>query len=179
MADRWVAFLRAVNVGGHGLVTMEALRSALERRGLSRVRTWIQTGNVLFDAPGRSREVLARELEREVGRLTGEESVACLRTLAELRRLARLDPFAAWRGRRGAALYVSFLRQAPARARPGPDADEKDGLEVVGRRGLDVFVVSRPVKGRRGFPNLMVERAFGVPGTSRNWNTVQAILELE
>lgn len=174
---RYVAFLRAVNVAGHGRVSMEALSRAFARRGCRRVETYIQSGNVLFDAPG-DREALARNLESHLGRLLGGEAVVCLRTLRQLEGLARRDPFAEYRGERAATLYVSFLRRAPIRKPPAGAADRRDGIEVVGRNGLDVLVVSRPVKGRHGFPNLHVEEAFGVPGTTRNWNTVSRILEL-
>jgi len=178
MSTRHVAFLRAVNVAGHARVTMEALRAAFARRGHERIQTHIQSGNVLFDAPGRDREALARDLEAHLARLLGGEAVVCLRTLTELERLARRDPFAAYRDNRDLKLYVSFLRRTPAPRLPGRVANPRDGLEVIARKGLDVFVVSRPVRGRYGFPNLLVEEAFGVPGTSRNWNTVSAILGL-
>ena len=178
MTNRYVAFLRAVNVAGHGRVTMEALSRAFARRGCERVRTWIQSGNVLFDAPGRDREALARDLEEHLAKLLGGEAVVCLRTLRQLEGLVRRDPFAGHRRDRDAKLYVTFLRRSPSRRPPPGAGNGKDGLEVIGRDGLDVFVVSRPVKGRRGFPNLLVEEAFGVPGTSRNWNTVSAVLDL-
>ncbi len=178
MASRYVAFLRAVNVAGHARVTMEALSRAFARRGYERVRTYIQSGNVLFDAPVRDREALARDLEMHLRRLLGGEAVVCLRTLGELEGMARRDPFAGFRDEPDVKLYVSFLRRAPSRRPPPGLASPKDGLEVIARKGLDVFVVSRPVKGRYGFPNLLVEEAFRVPGTSRNWTTVSGILEL-
>jgi uncharacterized protein (DUF1697 family) len=178
MPNRYVAFLRAVNVAGHGRVTMEALSRAFARRGLDRVQTYIQSGNVLFDAPAGGREALARDLEAHLPRLLGDEAVVCLRTLRELAGMARRDPFARFRGEPGLKLYVSFLRRAPTRKPLAGTADGKDGLEVITRDGLDVFVVSRPVKGRSGFPNLLVEEAFGVPATSRNWNTVSGIVDL-
>jgi uncharacterized protein (DUF1697 family) len=179
MASRYVAFLRAINVAGHARVTMEALSRAFARRGYERVRTYIQSGNVLFDAPGKDREDLARDLETHLRRLLGGEAVVCLRTLRELEGLVRRDPFADYRVERGVKLYVSFLRRLPPRRSRPAATSSKDGLEVVAREGPDVLVVSRPVKGRYGFPNLLVEEAFGVPSTSRNWNTVSGILELD
>ncbi|HET6922378.1 MAG TPA: DUF1697 domain-containing protein, partial [Anaeromyxobacteraceae bacterium] len=75
MAKRYVAFLRAVNVAGHALVTMEALSRAFARRGCQRVRTYIQSGNVLFDASVREREAPARDLEMHLAsRDRGEAS---------------------------------------------------------------------------------------------------------
>jgi uncharacterized protein (DUF1697 family) len=54
----------------------------------------------------------------------------------------------------------------------------KDGLEVVAVKGLEAFVVSRRVKGRSGFPNLLVEKELGVPATTRNMTTVGKMAEL-
>jgi uncharacterized protein (DUF1697 family) len=175
MPTSHVAFLRAINVAGHATVAMESLRRAFERWGYRGVRTYIQSGNVLFDAPAEDAEVVARDLESRLGRLLGGEAVVCLRALAQVERLLRRDPFADLAEERGSKLYVSFLRRLPARRPRLPLAREKDGLEIVGREGRDVWVVSRPVKGRYGFPNLLVEEAFGVPATSRNWTTVRAI----
>jgi uncharacterized protein (DUF1697 family) len=89
------------------------------------------------------------------------------------------DPFATVRAGAETKRYVLFLAGAPA-ARPQlPVRNEKEGCEVIALRGLDLFVLSRPLKGGRyGSPYAWVERDLDVVATARNWNTVTKLASL-
>jgi uncharacterized protein (DUF1697 family) len=90
-AVRYIALLRGVNVGGRNLVAMKDLREAFEAAGHRAVRTYIQSGNVLFesDAPGRSLEAAVEAmLERQLG----IPVVAMLRSHHQLRRVVEEAP---------------------------------------------------------------------------------------
>lgn len=88
-------------------------------------------------------------------------------------------PFRAFEAIPGVKLYVVFLSQKP-RTRPRfPLSSPTEGLEAVAMKNLEVFVVSRRKKnGFYGFPNNFVEKALGVPSTSRNWSTLARLDEL-
>ena len=68
MHERYVAFIRAINVAGHGSVRMPNLRNVFERAGARQVRTVIQTGNVLFEAPRGSANRLLARVDLKAGR---------------------------------------------------------------------------------------------------------------
>ena len=172
MSETHVAFLRALNVGGKGVVKMTDVKAAFERAGCRDVRTFIASGNVLFtpkgSLPAQHKKILAAMQE-----LMGARTDICFRTLADLDALIAADPFGDHASDGKAKLYVAFLDREPASAPPLPHADLKEACEIIGITGRDVFIVSRP-KPRGlayGFPTFFVER-LGVVCTARNWNTV-------
>lgn len=172
------AFLRAVNVAGHASVRMADLRAAFERAGAGAVRTYIQSGNVLFDVPAAEIPTLLPRLRQAVNRLAGGPTTVVFRTLRELAALVRSAPFRDHEDTNDLKLYVAFLAAGPRRAPELPLHLPSDGLEAIELRRHDVLLVSRRVRGRFGFPNNFVEKEFGVPATTRNWNTVTKLVAL-
>lgn len=175
---RQVAFLRAVNVAGHGSVKMADVKAAFEAAGCSNVATFIQSGNVVFTPP-RAMTAARAKIERALARLVGRGVDVCWRSAGELAQLVDGQPFGAAVREPGAKLRVTFLARKPAKkAPPPPPSLARQGLEVVGVEGGNVLVVCRSVKGRYAYPNVAVESAFGVPATTRNWGTVVKIAAL-
>lgn len=173
-----VAFLRAVNVAGHASVRMAALRGAFERAGCRAVRTYIQSGNVLFDASAAELPELLPRLRAAVNRLAGGPTTVVFRTLRELASLVRSAPFQAYEEVADVKLYVALLAARPRTTPALPIELPADGLEAFALRRNDVLLISRRVRGRFGFPNSSVEKEFGVPATTRNWNTVTKLVAL-
>jgi uncharacterized protein (DUF1697 family) len=173
MATVWVALLRGINLGGRNRVPMAELREVFEQAGCGGVRTYIQSGNVVFTSGRRQREALARLLERAVEGAFGVVVPVVLRTSTEIAAVAGSHPF----GADTAHSYVSFLAADPDPA--GADrlaaVAGDDGLSVVGR---DVFL--RYPNGLQGaqLTGPLLERHLGVPGTIRNWRTVVKLAEL-
>jgi uncharacterized protein (DUF1697 family) len=178
MMSMQVAFLRAVNVAGHASVRMADLRAAFDRAGCQAVRTYIQSGNVMFDAPAAELPALLPRLRAAVNRLAGGPTTVVFRTLRELASLVRATPFQEYEDEADVKLYVAFLAARPRRTPALPLRLPDDGLEAFALRRHDVLLVSHRVRGRFGFPNNFVEREFGVPATTRNWNTVAKLVEL-
>jgi uncharacterized protein (DUF1697 family) len=176
---RQVAFLRAVNVAGHGRVTMADLTRGFAAAGCRNATTLIQSGNVLFDDNGVPRAPLLAGLRRTLTPLLGGEPQIALRSLRQVQALVRRAPFAAFEDEAGIKLYVVFLLAARPAAAVVPPADAREQLEVAGMTRHEVFVASRrKPNGMYGFPNAFVERACGVAATTRNWSTVRKILEV-
>ena len=175
--ERYVAFLRAINVGGRGVCKMDDLRTAFDAAGARNVRTFIASGNVVFDAPARGQAALFKGIGAGVGKLLGHEPGICFRTLQEVDEVLACDPFGALHRDATVKLYVAFLKE-PLRTPPAlPMVSEKEALEVAAFRPREVFIVSR----RRnapgmlyGFPNNFIE-TLGVTATSRNWSTVTKV----
>jgi uncharacterized protein (DUF1697 family) len=172
------AFLRAVNVGGRGLLAMSDLKRIFERAGCTKVRTIIQSGNVLFAPPTGSAASLRRRIEGELAKLLGKEVVVVYRSTRELATMVVSAPFGAVEAGPDVKLYVGFLAAAPTKVPELPLCLPKEGLEITRMGKRDVFLVSRRVKGRFGFPNELIERALGVAATTRNWSTVAKMVAL-
>ena len=177
-STRHVAFIRAINVAGHAVVRMERVRDAFTAAGCRNVRSYIQSGNVLFDAPGATAP-LSRRIRTKLGALIGEDPTILFRTVVHLARLVRRSPFGDLPGNRAVKLYVVFLARKPRTVPKLPLHSQKEALELLAVRGHEAYVVSRRKKnGFYGFPNNFIEAALGVPATSRNWSTVNRIIAL-
>ena len=171
-----VAFLRAVNVGGKGLVKMADLQKAFTAAGAKNVRTVIASGNVIFDAPAALGPVRDR-IVKKVGALLGAEPVIVFRTLPYLERLIEAAPFGALVNDRTLKLYVLFLAGKPKRPPTFPIRIPKEVIEVPGMHEQDALIISRrKPSGMYGFPGLWTDKEIGVASTARNWNTVVRIV---
>ena len=169
MAEQgWVALLRGINLGARNKVPMAGLRSLLEERGYGDVRTYIQSGNVLFTAKASDRDALARKLEDAVKEELGVTSAVVLRTFEEIGKVARGHPF----GDDGSKTHVAFLAQKPRAA----DVRALGQLEIGADRfelvGSDVYLhYPNGVQGSQ-LSGAVLERHLRVPATVRNWRTV-------
>ena len=173
-----VAFLRAVNVGGSAVISMHDLRHLFVSAGCKDVRTYIQSGNVLFTATRPESKALSQRIQRTISDHLGHEVAVAYRTETELKEVVAIKPFGPLVSGPDVKLYVGFLTAAPSRVPRLPFSMAREGLEITRATKGEVFVVSRRVNGRFGFPNLLIEKEYGVPATTRNWNTVLKILSL-
>lgn len=176
--NKYVAFLRAINVAGHAIVRMNDLRDAFTAAGCKSVRTYIQSGNVIFEA---SEENLAAVFERmrvKLRRLLGAEPDVLFRTAPEVEGILRAAPFKSLEAEPGIKLYVVFLFQRPRSKPRFPLLSSKEALEAIAMSNREVFIVSRRKKnGFYGFPNNFIEKELRVPATTRNWSTLTKIVE--
>jgi uncharacterized protein (DUF1697 family) len=176
--NKYIAFMRAINVAGHTIVKMSDVRDAFAAVGCRDVRTYIQSGNVIFDSPARDAATILETLQAKLRNVLDDEPVILLRTVSEMEKLLGRDPFKDVKAEPGIKLYVVFLSQSP-RSRPKfPLVSLREALEAIAMTDREVFVVSRRKKnGFFGFPNNFIEKELGVSATSRNWSTVTKIVE--
>jgi uncharacterized protein (DUF1697 family) len=170
---RWVALLRAVNLGARNKVPMAELRTLLADAGYGSVRTYIASGNVLLDGP-RSRSAVAGELERLIADAFKVDTTAVMRTPKELAAVVAGHPF----GADTSHSHVVFLADEPE----SKLADEFGAADHSPDRALlagkDVYLqYPSGVQGSR-LSAARLERMLGRPGTHRNWRTVAALAEL-
>jgi uncharacterized protein (DUF1697 family) len=174
----YVAFMRAINVGGRALVAMSDLQNAFRSAGCGSVRTYIQSGNVVFEAPPGEPAAAFRKIAGKVSPLLDADPIIIFRTLEDLQRLVKSDPFRNARRESDAKFYVTFLAAKPRPGAAFPLRSEKEALDVIAVTGLDAFTISRPKSNRfYGFPNNFVEKELGVAGTTRNWSSLSKIVE--
>jgi uncharacterized protein (DUF1697 family) len=165
-----VALLRGVNVGGRTL-PMAELRDLVESLGFEDVRTYIQSGNVLFSAP---RKPKAEVLEAAIDRRFGLNVDVMLRSAAELRRVIDRNPFPdAERSR----LHVGFMAKKPAAAAVAALDSDAFAPERFAILGTELYLHLPNGTGRTKLPDYVLRR-IKVPTTIRNWNTVTKLAEL-
>jgi uncharacterized protein (DUF1697 family) len=170
---RWVALLRAVNLGRDNKVPMAELRTLLEDAGYEGVRTYIASGNVLLEGPA-GRAELGTALERLVADAFGVTTTAILRRPRELVGTVDAHPFGADTSR----THVAFLAKRPTRAAAARLAAVDPGADRAVLTGAEVYLrLAAGVQGSR-LPIARVESLLGVSATVRNWRTVVALAEL-
>jgi uncharacterized protein (DUF1697 family) len=170
---RWVALLRAVNLGARNKVPMAQLRTLLEEAGYGNVRTYIASGNVLLDGPSRRAE-LASALETLVADAFGVTTTAILRRPRELATVVDSHPF----GADTSETHVAFLSGRPATAAVARLEEAAATPEQAVLAGADLYLrLPRGVHGA-GLSAARVESLLGVQATLRNWRTVAKLAEL-
>jgi uncharacterized protein (DUF1697 family) len=112
MTVRYVAFLRAINVGGH-TVRMEELRRLFEKMGAANVETFIASGNVIFESAA-SPAALEQQLETGLEKALKFPVSTFLRTVAEVARIGQAAAFPELEVAGAGPLYVGFLKSAPS-----------------------------------------------------------------
>ena len=163
----FIAFLRAVNVGGTGKLTMSELRELCGNCGFTRVTTYIQSGNVVFSS-GLDRSKVQLKLSSALQARMGGPVGVYVRTPAELDAIIRRNPFKQAAPNR---LLVMFLDRAPP---PRVLADLViPGREEVRLVGREAFVQYPDGTGRS-----KLKLPFARDATGRNLNTVRKVLAL-
>jgi uncharacterized protein (DUF1697 family) len=172
---RYIAFLRGINVGGNKLIKMDALAAAFTAAGFRNVKTYIASGNVIFDSKAKLQS-LETKAEKRLLEVFGHEIAVCIFSLAELEELLKHDLFARVRSGSEAMLLVTFLKQEIAKIKL-PLESEKENLKVIAIKGRAAFTVARRKKtGWFGFPNNFIEKELGIAATTRQWRTVQKVV---
>lgn len=172
----YVALLRGVNVGGN-LLKMERVREVCAELGFGNVRTYVQSGNVVFEAQGTAGR-WAEALERKLAGEARLPITVIARTAAELERVAAKNPFLREKGIDTRRLHVTFLQGKPGKAglaRLGALATGVDRFQCAGR---EIYLHCPEGYGRSKLTNNTIEKLLSLRGTTRNWNTVRKLREM-
>ncbi len=170
----YLAFLRGINVGGHRLIRMAELKAAFEAIDLGAVRTYIQSGNVIFQA-NEAEQTLRQRIEQQIEAAFGFPVTVALRTADEMAHVIANNPFAPDTLLESERLYVALLADAPAM--PGVERllasnTAPDEFRMLGR---EVYLLYRQTARGTLLTNNLLESRLGVPATSRNWRTLTTL----
>lgn len=177
----YVVLLRAVNLGGHGKLPMADFRKLLAELGFRNVETYIQSGNAVFDAPGPPAKV-TKSVAAALEKLMVAPAGVLIRTHDELSRVIAANPYQAEAAADGTKVHVAFLSADPGpRAIPLLDRivtqypHRRDRYHLSG----EILYLHLPDgAAETKFTGKMLDRATGVVGTARNWNTVLKLHEM-
>ena len=150
---------------------MVDLRALVEGLGGKDVRSYVQSGNVVFGHRS-SAARLETALEQAIEREFGLQITVVVRSAAQLARVVRANPFDP------AGLYVSFLASAPKRAAVRELVEADHGRDRIAVKGKEVYLHLPGGYGQSRLNNAFLERRLGVRATLRNWRTVTAVAEL-
>lgn len=174
----YIAFLRAVNVGGR-VVKMERIRALFAELGFGSVRSYIQSGNVFFDTAETDRAALTRRIETHLADALGFEVAAMVRSVPEVEAALATDPFRGVEETPDGRLCVVFLSEPVPVPAALPLTSPKGDCQVVAVTGAEIFLVLHLVNGRPADAGAFLAGAFGssdAKATMRYYGTTQKIL---
>lgn len=173
---RHVVLLRGINIGSRNRVAMPALRDALEEAGFEDVQTYLQSGNVVLESRAKP-ETVRRKVEQLIEDRFGLEIAVVVRTRAELAAVVKRNPHAKI-AEEPKRYQVTFLSaKLPAKVvRELEQAAAADERVVVA--GREVYAWHPQTIARSKLWSKLAGQGLGVTATSRNWATVEALLEL-
>jgi uncharacterized protein (DUF1697 family) len=172
-----IALLRGVNVGGKNKLPMADLRQAFLAAGCRQVRTYIQSGNVVFRASRNRADRISQAVARSLAERFGVKVPVIQRSIAELEAARDSNPFLA-AGCDNAKLHVVFLADAPDSsgvARLDPDRSPPDEFALHGR---EIFLFCPNGMARTRYTNAYWDSSLKTTSTVRNWKTVLKLIEL-
>jgi uncharacterized protein (DUF1697 family) len=172
---RYVAFLRAINVGGH-TVKMDRLRRLFEELGFRNVETFIASGNVIFDSPSRTPQSLERRIERHLHQALGYEVGTFLRSPAELAVIAEHEAFPSSEVEK-CTLYIGFTGSAPADGARDKLIGSRTSVDEFHVNDREVYWLCRTSFGQSEFSGAKIEKTLGMPVTIRNVTTVRKLAD--
>jgi uncharacterized protein (DUF1697 family) len=172
---RYVAFLRAVNVGGHAVVQMEALRKLFTSFGFSAVETFIASGNVTFQTSQTDVAALESTISSGLKTVLGYDVAAFVRTGVELAEIAAYQPFSQAELDSAGAFNIAFLAgplDYPARQKLMRLATDIDRFAAHGR---EVYWLCQKKQSQSTFSNAVLEKKLGLKSTLRGISTIKKL----
>jgi uncharacterized protein (DUF1697 family) len=170
-----VALLRGINVGGNKKVDMAVLKQMFESMGFGRVRTYINSGNVVFESQGDADD-LAGNIEKQFERTFGFTAAVITRNGEDFRRILDRNPFADEGDPSDLNLHIGFMSKVPTKeqeAKIEPYVNENDQFRVA---GSEIYVTFKAgVRDSKLGNNI---QKIGVPVTLRNWKTANKLAEM-
>ena len=170
--------LRGINVGGHKRIKMDQLRASFEALGFEQVKTYLQSGNVVFKTGKKSPAALSRKIEGQILKDFGFSVSVISRTAGEMSETITNNPFLKEREIDPEKLHVMFLSEAPAQAALKRLADLTTAPDRFHAPGKAIYFylpngVSESVLMKRP-----VDRILSVVTTTRNWKTVNSLHQI-
>jgi uncharacterized protein (DUF1697 family) len=169
-----VAFLRGINVGGKAIISMKQLAEIADRIGLASVKTYLQSGNIVFSAPDDEIDAKISDFERAIETEFGFRPAILVRSAEEMASVMAMNPFTG-NGVNPSRLITVFLRSMPKTAdieRLEPSRFPDVSIAVLGQ---EMYVLYSEGMGNSKFVPAYYEPRLGTVGTARNWNTVAKI----
>jgi uncharacterized protein (DUF1697 family) len=177
----YLALLRGINVSGKKIIKMEDLRKLMDSAGYKNVKTYIQSGNIIFESPEKSKEKLAKAIEGLIEKQYGFDVWVFVTDIQDVEKSIDNNPFMPERIEEEAGfkkLYVTFLSDMPSdenleKLRQAPIGN--DLIEVVDK--ILYFKLESKASDSK-LSNNLIESKLKVRATTRNWNTALKLLSM-
>lgn len=173
---KYVAFLRGINVGGKNKIKMETLREILAAQGFQNVKTYINSGNVIFEAMPTADKKLADKIERAIEAEFFLQIKVMVRETAEIAEIIKNNPFAG-QFENDKDLHVLFLEEPLAAEKREILLAQNNENEMFAVQNREIFCLLRISVLDSLLGKDYIGKKLKVSATARNWRTVTKIAE--
>ena len=170
--EKYVAFLRGINVGGHHTVPMADLQAELKKIDLKNIATLLNSGNVLFESDGTN---LENTISAHLEKVFGFSIPTIIRESKMIIEMLHEDPFKSISVTKDIRLYVSYLKNDVNAKISLPWKSEDMSYQIIKRKGNTVFSVLDLSISKTPEAMKALEKYYGKEITTRNWNTISQI----
>lgn len=172
----YIALLRGINVGGHRKLKMADLRAMFSNMGFENVQTYIQSGNVVFEASENDTDDLAKRIKRQIEETFGYDVPVIICTASDLKNILANIPF---KKKEGWKRYITFLSHQPDKAQQEKLEARSSSIEFfrVGD-GVVYAHVDKQTDKKPLFSGSFIQKQLNIPATNRNLRTVNKLLTL-
>ena len=174
----YVSLLRGINVGGHKRIKMDQLRTSLEALGLQQVKTYIQSGNVVFKAAKMSPATLSKKIETKIISEFGFSASVISRSADEIANTIKGNPFLGQSGIDPDKFHVAFLSEAPAPAALKKLTDLTLKPDQSCCLGKEVYLYFPNGVSGSSLWKYPLDGVLSVVATTRNWKTVNTLHQM-
>jgi uncharacterized protein (DUF1697 family) len=168
---KYVAFLRAINVGGNAIIKMADLKKMFEAAGLENVQTYIQSGNVIFESD-QDPDALEKQIEHLLEKAAAYRIHVFVRTMREVQAIAEKSPFTA---KDSEMVYVTFLEEKPDKKSQQALLSFKSDTDDFAFKGRELYNLRRD-REKSVFSGNFVEKHLKMSATTRNMITIAKIV---
>ena len=174
----YIALLRGINLGGHKIVKMDQLRKTFEELGFADVKTYIQSGNVVFKAPAQIPAKLAKRIEEKILGQFGFPVPVVVKTAVEIGEVISSNPLLKEKGIDPTRLHVTFLCLRTRQERAESAGCGKAAPDQFRCSAQAVYLHCPNGYHATKLGNNVLEKMLKVGTTTRNWNTVNKLWEM-
>ena len=172
---KYVAFLRAINIGKR-LVKMDRLKKVFEELKFKNVKTFINSGNIIFEATTKDKEQLAGKIEKKLKTSLGFEVLTMIRTEKELASIVKANPFKDEKLDKDTRVYIALLYNKPGKEIINILSSLNNKNETFRLKKNVVYcLVHKDEKNSSYFSITLLEKKLDIPLTIRNQNTINRI----
>ncbi len=177
----YIALLRGINVSGQKSILMADLKKLFESLKFTDVKTYIQSGNVVFTcakAPKGGDQEMAAMIETAIAKQYAFQVPVIVRTAEELAAVLAANPFRKLKLLEKERVYVSYLSETPGKEGVKKLEAVKSDFDEIRLKGREVYILCRGGYGETVFSNALMEKCLGVKSTTRNLETTQKLVDM-
>jgi uncharacterized protein (DUF1697 family) len=173
-----LALLRGINVSGHNMIKMEALKTTLENIGFQNVQTYIQSGNVFIDTEEENAAKVGFQIKQEIFKVFGHEVPIVVIDATDLEACLKNNPFLKEKELDTKKLYVAFVSMELQKDRINDLKISQFKPDEASIDASRIYIKYAVGAGKTRFDQKYIEKRLNVTATIRNWNTVTQLLKM-